>query len=77
MVLWQVFCDGKTFLIAKKQSVTVLPALHFFTWADPRLLFDFFFFIFKKHTGTQLFAGLIYILSKSYDQKVRNFSIWM
>ena len=31
----QVLGDGKTFLIAEEQSMTVFPALHFFAGADP------------------------------------------
>ncbi len=69
VVLGQVFGDGKTFLIAKEQSVAVLPALHLFAGADPELLLDLRLLVLEEHAGAERFPDLVGVLGEADDEE--------
>ena len=69
VVLWQVFGDGKTFLVAEEQSVAILPALHLFTGTDPELLLDLLLLVLEEHAGTERFADFIDVLREPDHQE--------
>jgi hypothetical protein len=75
VVLWQVFGDGKTFLVAEEQSVAIFPALHLFAGADPELLVKFFLLVIEEHAGAERFAKFIDVLGKADYEELGDFGL--
>jgi hypothetical protein len=75
VVLWQVLGDGKTFLVAKEQSVAVFPALHFLAGTDPELLVEFFLLVLEEHAGAERFAKFIDVLGKADHEELGDFRL--
>ncbi len=70
VVLWEIFSDGKTFLIAEQQSVAILPALHFFARTDPELLPDLLLLVLEEHAGAERPAHLVDVLREADHEEV-------
>lgn len=77
VVLWQVFGDGKTFLVAEEQSVAVFPALHLLAGADPEFLVDLFLFVLEEHAGAERFTDFIDVLGEADHEEFGDFRLWV
>jgi hypothetical protein len=70
VILWQVFGDGKTFLIAEEQSVAVFPPLHLLAGTDPELLLDLLLLVLEEHAGAERLAHLVHVLGEADHQEL-------
>jgi hypothetical protein len=75
VVLWQVFGDGKTFLVAEEQSVAVFPALHFLAGTDPEFLVEFLLLVLEEHAGAERLADFLDVLGEADHEELGDFGL--
>ena len=75
VVLWQVFGDGKTFLVAEEQSVAVFPALHLLAGTDPELLVEFFLLVLEEHARAERLAKFVDVLGEADHEEFGDFRL--
>ena len=75
VVLWQVFGDGKTFLVAEEQSVAVFPALHLLAGTDPELLVEFFLLVLEEHARAERLAKFVDVLGEADHEELGDFRL--
>lgn len=75
VVFGEVLGDGKTFRIAKEQSVAVLPLLHLIARADPGRGLNLFRLIFVKITRAERPTELINMLGEADHQSLSDLGL--